>query len=128
MIRATRPGRWPRHARQLGFVGLGLGLGVGLQQAGTPREAACDTTAALEYAAVGLVMGAGAAAIAAHSMQPAAAAAGTSTIVDAVGNTPLLELKALSAATGRRILAKAEYMNPGGSIKVSPCSQYRLSL
>ena len=45
------------------------------------------------------------------------AAGGSGSIVDAVGNTPLVELRSLSAATGCRILAKAEYMNPGGSIK-----------
>ena len=37
--------------------------------------------------------------------------------VDAVGNTPLLRLGALSRATGCEILAKAEFMNPGGSVK-----------
>lgn len=34
-----------------------------------------------------------------------------------VGNTPLIELKSLSRLTGRRILGKAEFMNPGGSVK-----------
>lgn len=34
-----------------------------------------------------------------------------------VGNTPLIELKSLSNATGRIILAKAEFLNPGGSSK-----------
>jgi cysteine synthase A len=44
--------------------------------------------------------------------------AGTgSSILDAIGNTPLIELKSLSAATGRRIFAKCEHLNPGGSIK-----------
>ena len=38
-------------------------------------------------------------------------------IVEAIGNTPLIELRSLSEATGCRILAKAEFMNPGGSIK-----------
>jgi cysteine synthase A len=38
-------------------------------------------------------------------------------IAGAVGNTPLIELVSLSKATGRRILAKAEHMNPGGSVK-----------
>eukprot|EP00039_Didymoeca_costata_P006553 m.91256 g.91256 ORF g.91256 m.91256 type:complete len:387 (+) comp13298_c0_seq2:75-1235(+) len=41
----------------------------------------------------------------------------TGTIIDAIGNTPLIELKSLSAKTGCRILAKAEFMNPGGSVK-----------
>ena len=34
-----------------------------------------------------------------------------------VGNTPLLRLRALSAATGCEVLGKAEFMSPGGSIK-----------
>jgi cysteine synthase A len=34
-----------------------------------------------------------------------------------VGDTPLIEIESLSAATGCRILAKAEHLNPGGSIK-----------
>jgi cysteine synthase A len=36
---------------------------------------------------------------------------------DAVGNTPLIRLNRLSAATGCEILGKAEFMNPGGSVK-----------
>lgn len=35
----------------------------------------------------------------------------------AVGNTPLLRLKRASEATGCEILAKAEFLNPGGSVK-----------
>ena len=35
----------------------------------------------------------------------------------AVGNTPLIELRALSARLGRRIFGKAEFLNPGGSVK-----------
>ena len=34
-----------------------------------------------------------------------------------VGNTPLIELPKLSAALGRTILGKAEFLNPGGSVK-----------
>ncbi len=37
--------------------------------------------------------------------------------VDAVGNTPLIRLGGLSRETGCEILAKAEFMNPGGSVK-----------
>jgi cysteine synthase A len=36
---------------------------------------------------------------------------------DAIGNTPLIRLRALSDATGCEILGKAEFMNPGGSVK-----------
>jgi cysteine synthase A len=35
----------------------------------------------------------------------------------AVGNTPLIELRELSRQLGRRILGKAEFLNPGGSVK-----------
>lgn len=34
-----------------------------------------------------------------------------------IGHTPLIRLRGLSALTGCEILAKAEFMNPGGSIK-----------
>jgi len=37
--------------------------------------------------------------------------------VGAVGNTPLIRLHQLSALTGCEILGKAEFMNPGGSVK-----------
>lgn len=46
-----------------------------------------------------------------------AKAAPLSGILSAIGNTPLVEIKSLSNATGCRILAKAEHLNPGGSIK-----------
>jgi cysteine synthase A len=36
---------------------------------------------------------------------------------DAVGNTPLIRLNHASAATGCEILGKAEFLNPGGSVK-----------
>ena len=35
----------------------------------------------------------------------------------AVGNTPLIRLRSLSELTGCEILGKAEFMNPGGSVK-----------
>src|SRR6266568_979119 len=34
-----------------------------------------------------------------------------------VGNTPLIRLRNLSAETGCEILGKAEFLNPGGSVK-----------
>src|ERR1700682_3698703 len=37
--------------------------------------------------------------------------------VDTVGNTPLIRLAKLSAETGCEILGKAEFLNPGGSVK-----------
>jgi len=38
-------------------------------------------------------------------------------IVDAIGNTPLIKLERASALTGCTILGKAEFMNPGQSVK-----------
>lgn len=38
-------------------------------------------------------------------------------IVEAIGNTPLIALRGPSEATGCRILGKAEWMNPGMSVK-----------
>jgi cysteine synthase A len=38
-------------------------------------------------------------------------------IVEAVGNTPLIRLRRASVATGCTILGKAEFMNPGQSVK-----------
>ncbi|MBQ31630.1 MAG: cysteine synthase A [Deltaproteobacteria bacterium] len=40
-----------------------------------------------------------------------------SDFVDAVGNTPLIKLRKASERTGCTILGKAEFMNPGGSVK-----------
>ena len=37
--------------------------------------------------------------------------------VGAIGNTPLIRLRHLSEATGCEILGKAEFLNPGGSVK-----------
>ena len=37
--------------------------------------------------------------------------------VEAIGNTPLFKLKAASEITGCNIYGKAEYLNPGGSVK-----------
>jgi cysteine synthase len=38
-------------------------------------------------------------------------------VVEAIGNTPLIKLKRASEATGCTILGKAEFMNPGQSVK-----------
>ena len=40
-----------------------------------------------------------------------------SDFIDAIGNTPLVRLRGVSELTGCDILGKAEYANPGGSIK-----------
>ena len=39
------------------------------------------------------------------------------TFIDSIGNTPLIKLKAASELTGCNIYGKAEFMNPGGSVK-----------
>jgi cysteine synthase A len=44
-------------------------------------------------------------------------------VVDAIGNTPLIKLERASALTGCTILGKAEFMNPGGSVKDRPGRQ-----
>ena len=41
----------------------------------------------------------------------------SASVIDAIGNTPLIRLRRASAATGCEILAKAEFMNPGQSVK-----------
>jgi cysteine synthase len=38
-------------------------------------------------------------------------------VIDAIGNTPLIRLRRVSDATGCEILGKAEFMNPGQSVK-----------
>ena len=38
-------------------------------------------------------------------------------LISAIGNTPLIRINSLSEETGCEILGKAEFMNPGGSVK-----------
>src|SRR5512134_640287 len=38
-------------------------------------------------------------------------------VLDVIGNTPLIRLRRASEETGCEILAKAEFMNPGQSVK-----------
>ena len=42
---------------------------------------------------------------------------GVSQLIDCIGNTPLIRLNKLSEQSGCEILGKAEFMNPGGSVK-----------
>jgi len=37
--------------------------------------------------------------------------------IQGIGNSPLIKLKAASEITGCNIYGKAEYLNPGGSVK-----------
>eukprot|EP00887_Chlorella_sp_A99_P005240 scaffold1.g5240.t1 len=51
-------------------------------------------------------------------VDPAAAASTVAHgLPDLIGNTPLVRINSLSEQTGCEILAKAEFLNPGGSIK-----------
>ena len=43
--------------------------------------------------------------------------------IDAIGHTPLIKLKRASEETGCTIFGKAEFMNPGGSVKDRPARQ-----
>lgn len=50
--------------------------------------------------------------------QPAAAPPPlAASVLDTIGNTPLIRIASLSAATGCEVLGKAEFLNPGGSVK-----------
>lgn len=40
-----------------------------------------------------------------------------SSMIEAIGNTPLIKLRHVSELTGCQILGKAEFLNPGGSVK-----------
>ena len=50
--------------------------------------------------------------------------------IDSIGNTPLIKLKAASETTGCNIYGKAEFLNPGGSVKdrAAPVSYTHLTL
>lgn len=48
-------------------------------------------------------------------------------VVDAIGNTPLIRLQTLSEETGCEIYGKAEFMNPGQSVKDRPARQMILA-
>ncbi|MBR9836030.1 MAG: pyridoxal-phosphate dependent enzyme, partial [Alphaproteobacteria bacterium] len=43
-----------------------------------------------------------------------------SSVIELIGNTPLVRLNRLSEATGCEILGKAEFLNPGQSVKDRP--------
>jgi cysteine synthase A len=50
-----------------------------------------------------------------------------SSVVDAIGNTPLIRLRRASELTGCEIYGKAEFMNPGQSVKDRPARQIVLA-
>jgi cysteine synthase len=43
-------------------------------------------------------------------------------VIETIGNTPLIKLKRASELTGCTILGKAEFMNPGQSVKDRPAN------
>jgi cysteine synthase B len=51
---------------------------------------------------------------------PAVVSSGASSLTELIGNTPLLELKKLNRNPRVEIYAKAEWANPGGSVKDRP--------
>eukprot|EP00123_Amoebidium_parasiticum_P007639 comp18249_c0_seq1/m.19223 comp18249_c0_seq1/g.19223 ORF comp18249_c0_seq1/g.19223 comp18249_c0_seq1/m.19223 type:complete len:354 (-) comp18249_c0_seq1:303-1364(-) len=55
-----------------------------------------------------------------HATDAAGTSSYVSGFVGAVGNTPLIKIESLSRETGCTILAKAEHLNPGGSVKDRP--------
>ena len=44
--------------------------------------------------------------------------------ISGIGNTPLIKLGAASEITGCNIYGKAEFLNPGGSVKDRACLLY----
>jgi len=44
----------------------------------------------------------------------------TVSVIDAIGNTPIVEITKMNPVKGVKIFAKLEYMNPGGSVKDRP--------
>ena len=48
-------------------------------------------------------------------------------VIEAIGNTPLIRLRRASEATGCEILGKAEFLNPGQSVKDRPARQMILA-
>ncbi|CAI7769653.1 unnamed protein product [Closterium sp. NIES-53] len=52
-----------------------------------------------------------------HCKSHEASRKGGDGLVAAIGNTPLIRIASLSAATGCEIYGKAEFVNPGGSVK-----------
>ena len=50
-----------------------------------------------------------------------------SSVIEAIGNTPLIKLRRASDLSGCTILGKAEFMNPGQSVKDRPARQMVLA-
>lgn len=52
-----------------------------------------------------------------YGLRVSAAQGSVNGLTEAIGNTPLIRLKKLSEETGANIYGKAEFQNPGGSVK-----------
>src|SRR5262249_44267822 len=61
-----------------------------------------------------------------HTQGDPRAVIAASSIVDLVGGTPLIRLRRIEPRPGVEIWAKAEFMNPGGSVKDRPALQMML--
>ena len=85
-------------------AGLGVGVCVGASQQSGDDARADGTPDWAMGAGAGLVAGVAGTIMA---MAPTSVVGPSGSIVDAIGNTPLVELRSLSKATGCRILAKA---------------------
>jgi hypothetical protein len=80
-------------------LGVGVCVGAGQQYGEVKAEGTSDWTMGAAGLVAGTILG---------SLAKAPTSGGHSaSIVDAIGNTPLVELRSLSKATGCRILAKA---------------------
>lgn len=94
----SRTFAFKRWALPTGCFGAGLASGLYLHQSGGSSTTSAGASAPT-------------------TVDAATPTDGPVDLFGAVGNTPLLELKTLSKLTGCKIYAKAEFMNPGGSVK-----------
>ncbi|KAI5812172.1 tryptophan synthase beta subunit-like PLP-dependent enzyme [Pyronema omphalodes] len=91
-----------------------------------------DRNTTIGIATAGAILGVGATLAAQHFLSSSTAASNSKIgtehdeelredirngLEECIGDTPLILLKSLSAATGCEILGKAEFLNPGGSVK-----------
>ena len=58
--------------------------------------------------------------LALENATPAAAGRGPVRLIELIGNTPLIDLSALTGKAAVKLYAKAEFANPGGSVKDRP--------
>jgi cysteine synthase len=95
-------------------IGVSIGLFTGGLFAGVSLGRSKKSSSSTVAVATGISQQQQIAASKYHTKSPSD---GPSDLIDSVGNTPLLEIKSLSKLTGCKIYAKAEFMNPSGSVK-----------